>query len=179
MTTSALQEVIDRAAVTSGQRWALAAGAVAAALTASVLAAVAAGGTSPVLPIIVVAMSIAAVIRADSHVALAAAGLVFTQWTFGVDDLTTPLAMPAALALFMFHAVVALLAVTPPTVTVDAAVLARWGRRSLIVAAATCWTWLTAAMLAGQNTAGSVALTAMALLALAALLVAARTHGDT
>ncbi len=179
MTTNQLQDVLDRVAVTSAQRWALAVGAVTAALTASVITEIVAGGTTPLIPIVVTMTAIAAVVRPDSHIALATAALVLAQWTFGVDDRTTAAAVPVALALYAVHAIVALLAVTPPTVTVDIAVFARWGRRSLAVAAATCWTWLTVVALAERDAPGNVALTATALVTLAALLVAARSGAKT
>lgn len=171
--TSGLQDVIDRAAVTSGQRWILSLLAVAGAVVASVVTVVAAGG-GPVMPVIVAVVAIAAVLRPDSHVALATIVLVLVHWVIGVDDVTTPLSFAVAAALGAFHVLVALLAVTPPTVTVDAGVLSRWARRSVLAIAPAGWTWLTVVVLAEREAPGNVALTALALATLAAAVVGMR-----
>ena len=174
--SSGLQDVIDRAAVTSGQRWILSMLAVATAAVGSVVTVVAAGGV-PVMPVVVTVVAIAAVLRPDSHVALIAIVLVLAHWVIGVDDATTPLSVAVAAALGAFHALVALLAVTPPTVTVDAGVLGRWARRSLLAVVPAGWTWLTVVVLAEREAPGSVALTTLALvtLAIAAVVVRLRT----
>lgn len=179
MSDDALQDVLDRAAAVSGQRWALSGIAVAAATTASVVSSAAGATTSPMVALLVAVVAVAATVRPDSHIALTASALVLAQWGFGVDDETTALAIPAALALALFHCVVALLAVTPPTITLDGAVLTRWGRRFVVVAAGACWTWLTVVVLAARESPGNTVVTAIALVTLAALLVTARSRADT
>lgn len=176
MNSDVLQGVLDRLSVTSAQRFALVTSAVATMVAASWLTSLAAGSANVGVPLIASAFALASIARVDSHVGLVAVAFVVGQWAFTVDDITTGLAIAVASCLFVFHAAVSLMAATPISATVSTRVVRRWALRSAVVAAATGWTWLTVVAVAERQTSASVALSACALVALAALLVVARAR---
>jgi hypothetical protein len=176
MNSDVLQGVLDRLSVTSAQRFALVTSAVAALIVASWATTVAAGSPNVGMPLLAAVFALAAIARVDSHVGLVAVGLVVGQWAFTVDDTTTASAIAVGACLYVFHAAVSLMSATPISATVSGDVLRRWALRSVVVAVAVCWTWLTVVALAERQTSASVALSAFALVSLAALLLVARVR---
>ena len=174
MNSAQLQQWFDRLALVSAQRWVFAAIAVSSVVAASMTTAVVGRGQTPIVLALIIGLAIAAATRPDSHTALLAEAIVVWQWFAGVDDTTTPGALAVATCLFVFHAVIALMAVTPSSAVVDRLLVRRWVRRGVGVGAATLAMWLIVAVMAQRARPGSVTLTSIALLALGALVVATR-----
>lgn len=173
MNDVALQARLDRLRATSAQRWLFAAVAIAAAVLAAAAAELAADGHSTRI-ILVVALG-AAVTAAipDSHAGLLVIAVVVLRWAFGVDDVATPWSFVAAIGLAVFHTVVALMAVTPPSAVVDRCLLRRWLRRTGALTVVTAAVWASTTALHHQQLAGSAPLTFAALAALTAAVAVA------
>ena len=138
MNTDWLQERIDVARATSLQRWRLGSLAV----TSAAVAGVAAGfGIGLFLVVIVVLPAVVSTINAGTQTAVAVIVIVVVGWLGSTGDATSPAAVVVAVALFEFHAILALLAVTPHGATLASAVIRRWAQRSAIVGGATVALW--------------------------------------
>ncbi len=169
-----LQDAVDRLALVSSQRLLLTAVAVLAGAAASLATSAASGGINGAMAVVVTVLAMIAVARPDTHAGSVTVAVVILQWLTTVDDTTSALSIAVAVALFVFHTVTSMLAVTPISATIDATVIRRWAVRSVAVVAATCWAWLTVVAFAERDAPGNVALTGAALTTLAALLAAAR-----
>jgi hypothetical protein len=169
-----LQQWLDRLVLVSAQRWMFVAIAVSSVVAASTTTAVVGGGQAPIVLALLVGLAITAVIRPDSHTALFVEAIVVWQWLAVVDDATSPGAAVLALCLFVFHAVIALMAVTPSPAVVDHRIVRRWVLRGVGVGAATLAMWLVVVVMAQRDGPGSVTSATVALLALGALVVAVR-----
>jgi hypothetical protein len=176
MNVGELQLLIERLATVSLQRWAFVVSSLVAVVGASTCTASASGQQSGVVLALIVGFGVLAVIRPDSHTALAVETIVVWQWLATVDDLTTPWAIPMALSLLVFHTLIALMAVTPISAVVDRVVVARWLWRCGAVATATVAMWLVVVLVDGRNADGNAALTAAAFATAAALVVALRAN---
>jgi hypothetical protein len=174
MNVDDLQDAVDRLAQVSAQRFVLTSVAVVAVTAASLVTSGASDGLNGGMAVIVTVLALIAVVRPDSHAGSVTVAVVVLQWLATVDDTTSPLAIAVALLLLVFHTSTSLLAVTPISVTIDGAVLRRWSARTAVVAAATCWAWLTVVAFAERDAPGNVALTGAALVTLAALSLVAR-----
>jgi hypothetical protein len=174
MSAGQLQQWIDQLALVSAQRWAFAALAVAS--VAGALAATAVVGVDQVgfVPVLVVGLAVAAVVRPDSHTALFVETLVVWQWLAGTDDVTNPGIVVVAAGLFVFHTVIALMAVTPSSAVVARMLVVRWLRRCGYVLTATGAMWLVVAVMVDRRSPGNAWLSSLALLTLAAFAVAIR-----
>ncbi len=174
MTVGQLQQWIDRLWLVSGQRWlfiALSLGCVAGASTVTALAS---GTQTGVVVALMVALAIVAVVRPDSHAALGVEVAMVWQWLATTDDATSPWTIPFAVLLLVFHTLIALMAVTPINVRVPVSLLGRWARRCCFVASATVGVWAIVVVMDQRRAPGSVALTALAFVTLAALILVAR-----
>ena len=170
-----LSHMIERLLLVSRQRWVLVAVSLASAVAASWLAAAEEGNQTGVVVVIVVAMAIAATILPDSHAALFVVAVILWQWLASADDVLTPLAVPLALCLFVFHATIALMAVTPISAHVDRPTLARWMMRSTYVAVATVAMWVIIVVMNERRAPGSATLTALGFVTLTILILALRS----
>lgn len=168
MNDVALQALVDGALATSRQRWLLMLATVIAAAIGAAAAEVA--GTSPRAWVVVVvaAVAVGAATVPDSHIGLAVIAVVGVRWLVVVDDVTTPWSVVVAVSLLVFHTLLALLAVTPPSATIERRLLLRWMRRTAWVTVATVAVWAAAAGVHRQQLAGSVALTVVAFVAVTA-----------
>ena len=175
--SSQLQQGIDRLGLVSWQRWTLIATAVLAAVAASTICAVEAGHQTGVVVVLVAMLALAAACIPDSHTALAVEGLVVWQWLASTDDPTLAWVIPLALCLFLFHTVIALMAVTPISAVVDRSILVRWSARSGYVVAATIGMWVLAFVMDERPAPGNAFVTFVGLVALILLVVAARVYG--
>ena len=124
MNWSQLQRPILCVPRVSLQRWVLTALALTAAVGATTFTSLAADHRSGVVLVLVIALALASVVNPDTHVATGTVVLVLWQWFVTTDDTTTPWTVPVAACLFVFHALVALMAVTPIGATVP--VSPRW-----------------------------------------------------
>jgi hypothetical protein len=167
-----LQRGIDRARAAGRQRWVLGAVALVAAIAASAAANVVAHRGSPFLLGLVVVLALAAVAEPDSHTGTWVVVIVVGQWVIVVDDITTPLAVVAAVCLLVFHGVVALMAAMPPGATVDRVVARRWSARAAAVVAGTGAMWALVATADHWQLPGGAALTAAAFVVLTTVVVA-------
>lgn len=174
MNSTRLQERIDRLRSTSVQRWGLVALAVVAAVSSSAVTAAVSGGSATWVVYLIAVLALAAVSEPDSLVGFAVLGVVFAQWLISNDDPTTAWAVVVALALFVFHTVLALMAVTPPAGTVHPSVLIRWLARSGFVATATLAVWAVVVVLDRSDIAGNAWLTTAAFAVVIALAAAIR-----
>jgi len=159
----------------SPQRWSMSFAALVAAAGAAVVTGAAAGGQSLFAITLVIGLAGLTVARPDTHLGLGVLVTVVWYWLAAVEDPTSPWVMAVAVALFVFHAVVALLATTGPAATIDPVSLRRWLLRSTAVVAATVTTWLVVVVFDRQSSPGSVWLTALALVAALALTAALRS----
>jgi len=158
------------------QRWGLIAVTVAAAVVAVTLTGVVAGHSNTVLLIVVFLTALAASARPDLHTALLVETIVVWHWFVVTDDPVTPLAVPMALCVFVFHVGIALMAVAPTRAIIDRTIIRRWSVRSGYVVVATVAAWLLVVVLDGRRAPGSVALTFVAFVTLTGLVLAARLH---
>jgi hypothetical protein len=171
-----LQQMIDRLWLVSWQRWTLMAVAVLAAATASTICAIEAGHQTGIVVVLVIALAAGASASPDSHTALAAEAIVVWQWLASTDDVIDATVIPLALSLFVFHSVIALMAVTPISAVIDRSILQRWAARSGFVVLATIGMWILAVVMHERRAPGNAALTFVAFVTLAALIVATRLY---
>jgi len=160
----------------SGQRWALIAVAVITAIAASTCTALAASHPAGVALALVGMLAVASVSWPDSHAATAVEAFVVVQWLTTTDDTTTAWTIPVALCLFVFHVVIALMALTPISTTVARSILLRWSRRCGWVGVATVGMWALVSVMAEQRARGSAVLTAVGFIALAGLILFSRPN---
>ncbi len=172
MSGGRLQHVVDRLLGASRQRWILGTAAMMAGVTAS---GVATDWSAP--PIVWGVLALALVVatsQPDSHAGLVVVVVVVWQWLVTVDDPTTPGAVAVALALLLFHSLLALMAVTPETAVVDRDILRRWLGRGAVVAGGTAGVWVLVAVLDRRNAPGSALLTLAAFVVVTVVVVVLR-----
>jgi hypothetical protein len=176
---------VERLRATSGQRMALSALAVGAAGAAAVISAFVAAdpleGRHPIFlvaPIVVaVVLGVVAVGVPDSQTALVVLLVLALQWWVMTDDPTSPWAVPVALCLVGFHALVALMAGAPPSTVLDPAILWRWAGRTVALAAVTVVVWALAVALQDWAAGIAVVLAGVAALAVAGYLTGPLSTG--
>lgn len=174
MNVGRLQLWMDRLWLVSAQRWMFIAVSLCCVAGASTITALAAGSQTGAVVALMVALAVVAVVRPDSHVAFGVVVTMVWQWLATTDDATTPWAIPFAVALLLFHSVIALMAVTPINARVPASLLIRWLRRGCYVAAAIVGVWAIVVVLDQRRAPGNVALTALGFVTLAALILVTR-----
>ncbi len=175
-----MQQAVDDLRGLGPQRWLLAAAAVAACSGASAAASAASpGGVTPIVALVAV-LAVVAAARPFTHAASVAMVTVVAQWLTVADDVTSTWSIVVALGLFVFHGLVALMAVTPGSGVVDPVVLRRWAGRGTPVAAATVATWALALVLERRTIPGHTALTAagLALVVVATVVLRTRSLGE-
>jgi hypothetical protein len=172
--TGQLQQWLDQLALVSAQRWVFAALAVASVAGSFSSAAVVGGDRVGFVLVLVVALAAAAVVRPDSHTALLVEALVVWQWLAGTDDVTNPVVVVVAAGLFVFHTVIALMAVTPSSAVVDRVLVSRWLYRCGYVLIATGTMWVVVVVMVDRRAPGNAWLSSLALLTLTASAVAIR-----
>jgi hypothetical protein len=121
-----------------------------------------------------VPLAIAAAARPDTHISLGVVAVVVWAWLRANPDAATARTVVVAVALLAFHAAIAVLATTPSAVAPTAAVLRRWGLRTLWVMAGTIVVWLLVAALQDQRRPPSPTALSAAVLAVAAAALWAR-----
>ena len=134
------------------------------------------GSQTGVIVVLVVGLAIGAAASPDSHTALAVEVLVVWHWLASIDDPMTPWVIPMTWCLLVFHAVVALMAVTPITADVDRAILVRWAGRTALVALGVGAMWSLVVAMHERDAAGSAALTVLGLVTFTVLVVATRSR---
>jgi hypothetical protein len=174
MNAGRLQLWIDRLWLVSGQRWLFIALSLCCVAGASTITALAAGTQTGVVVALMVALAIVAVARPDSHAALGVEVAMVWQWLATTGDATTPWVIPFAVALLLFHSVIALMAVTPINACVPVSLLIRWAWRGGCVIAATIGVWAIVVVMEQRRAPGNVALTALGFVTLAALILVTR-----
>lgn len=118
-------------------------------------AAAASGRTVPLVDAVVVALAVATALLPDSHLGLAVLAAVAGVWFVTVDDVATPWAVGAAVALVVFHTAASAAATVPPAARWTRAMHRRWGRRVAATVVATAAAWGAVALLHGATVAGS------------------------
>ena len=176
MNTERLQEFVDLARAASPQRWRLGFLAVASATSAAVAAGFGAG---PFLVLMVVVPAIVATVSAGSHTAIAVIVIIIVEWIGSGGAVTSPAALIIALGLFVFHAVLSLLAVTPHSAALPPTVLRRWVQRSAVVSGATIALWAFVVVLEQREPPPDGVLLVLALAVLVAATTAARSRSLT
>ena len=175
MIEETLQLWLDQALATCRQRWLLGIVAVAS-ITAATLVITVGAATVPGTVLIVGAitgLAIVAVAGAGSHLGSIVIALVGLAWVGFVDDVTTPLAVVVAACLYVFHALLALMAATRHTTPLGRKTLLPWLTRSVGVLGATVVVWGCVVALEGRSVSGDTNLTAItiALIALAVVVL--------
>ncbi len=179
MNVGRLQLWIDRLWLVSPQRWLFIALALACVAGASTVTALASGTQTGVVVALMLALAVVAVARPDSHAALGVEVAMVWQWLATTDSATTPWVIPFAVLLLVFHTVIALMAVTPINARVPASLVGRWAWRGCFVVAATVGVWAIVVVIDQRRAPGSVALTALGFVTLAALILVARALSVT
>jgi hypothetical protein len=174
MNVGRLQLWVDRLWLVSGQRWLFIGLSMCCVAGASTTTALAAGTQTGVVVALMVAFAVVAVVRPDSHAALGVEVAMVWQWLATTDSSTTPWVIPFAMLLLVFHTLIALMAVTPINAHVPASLVGRWAWRGCFVAAATVGVWVVVVVLDQRRAPGSVALTALGFVTLAALILVTR-----
>jgi len=168
MNATTLQRRLDDVLATSAQHWLLRAMTIIAPVAALLAAGVAGGRWLPFWTIVVVGLAAASAMRPDAHTALLVTIIVGSLWPVTVDDLDTPWLAGAAVCLFAFHALTALLASLPTGGSFPATILVREGGRVGVVAVATVAMWGLVVALDRRDAAGNALLTGLGLLVVAA-----------
>ena len=178
MIADALQRRLDRMRAVSRQRWILVTVAFVTAVAASETANLAAPDGSILLVVLVAGFALTAVVEPDAHHATWAVALVVVQWALEVDDVTTAAAVVAAVLLFVFHSLVALMALAPANVTLQPAVIRRWAERSAAVVGGTLAMWGLVVAFDRWRVPGGAALTlgGFAVLAIGAVALVVRSY---
>jgi hypothetical protein len=174
MTVGRLQLWIDRLWLVSTQRWMFIALSLCCVAGASTVTALASGTQTGVAVALMLALAGVAVVRPDSHAALGVEVAMVWQWLATTDDATSRWTVPFAVLLLAFHTLIALMAVTPITASVPVSLLGRWVWRCGFVAATAVGVWAIVVIMDQRRAAGSVALTALGFVTLAALIVVTR-----
>lgn len=167
MNPTSLQRWVDDLLATSVQQWLLRVATILTPLAALLAAGVAGGRWLPFWTIVVAGLATASAIRPDAHTPLLVTVIVGPLWPLTVDDLDTPWLAVAAVCLFAFHALTALLASLPTGGSFPATVLVRAGGRAGLVAAATVAMWGLVVALDRRDAAGNGLLTGLGLLVVA------------
>ena len=176
MNWSRLQRPIVLVPRVSRQRWALMAIGVVAASAASTSTALAAGHQVGLVFTLIVGFALASVLLPDSHAATATETIVVLQWWAVTDRNTSAWSMLVALSLFIFHAAVALMSLTPITSTIDRSIFLRWARRSAVIVVVTVAMWSLVLLLNERRATGSAVLTALGFVTLTGLILVTRAH---
>lgn len=172
MSDGQLQRWLDSLTQVSSQRWGLIAAAVIVAVGAPGATALATGEPNQTMLVVVAVLAIASVAQPDSYTALLLGVVVVWYWLVAVDDVTTPWVILFASCLFVFHALVALMAAAPEGARIDPRVLVRWARRCGSVVVATAAMWLIVALADSRQAASAEALSAVAFVVLTGLVIA-------
>lgn len=173
-----LQLWLDQAAATCGQRWWLGGAAVASILAATLTITI--GATEPRLLALVVGvttlLAVVAVAGSGSHTGSIVIVLVALAWIALIDDPTTPRSIAIASCLYLFHALLALMAATRHTAPIHPQILWRWATRSVAVLAATAGVWVCVVWFEGRQHDDNAVLTLLALIVIALGVLALRRH---
>lgn len=177
MNTAKLQVKLDQALATSRQRWMLMIIAVLSITLASAAIARATPFTDTwvVYCVVVIAMVVAA--DPSEQLGLVLMSIVLFQSITAGQAVTSPWALALAVALHVFHSVVALMSVTPHSATVHQTIVIRWIGRSAVVLLITVGVWLLVVAFERRELPGNVTLSMLAFAVLVAAVVgfAART----
>lgn len=179
MSASPAQQYLDRVSIVAPQRWLLGGVAVLSAASAAVTTGIVAGNQNGIMLSLVVATAVVAAVRPDTHTALVAVVIVVWQWLAVSTDPVTPSVLVVTPLLYVFHVVIALMAVTPITAEVDRVVLGRWVRRSCWVAVAITAVWGLASIMQQRDAPGNAMLTFAGFATLGILMLIARSRGHS
>ncbi len=174
MTTGRLQAQLDQMLATTKQRWFLGGLAVLSVVLASASMALGSDHTDGWVVVLVGVLAVVAAVLPDDHLALVVMAVVVMHWLSLDPDVASPWSMAIAGCLYLFHTVIALMAVTPHSAVVDPAILRRWLARSVVVVASTGAVWALVAAFERRDAPGDVALTVVSLAVLTAAIVALR-----
>ncbi len=159
----------------SPQRWSMSFAAMLAAVGAPIATGAVGGSPSLFAVVLIGAIAGLSVVRPAAHTALGVFVVAIWHWLAVVDERASPWVMLVAGSLWCFHALVALMATTPPTATIDPVTMRRWAVRSAAVLVTIPATWLVVVAFDRRSGAGSVGLTALALVVAATLAVGLRS----
>lgn len=175
-----LQDVITTLRGTTAQRWALGGLAVTAIVVA--LATTVAGTDQPFgwFALFVISLAVISAIQPGWNTSATVIALVVIEWLATTDEVTDGRAVVVASCLFVFHASLALIAVTPHTTSAPGTVVRVWALRSAFVVAATWAVWLLVQIGEQRDAAGDplLTLTALAAVGAAAFVLRRRAVGD-
>ncbi len=179
MTLSRLDDALSAARDISPQRWVLGGLAVVAVVVA--LAATVIGTDQPFgwFVLFIICLAAVSAVQPGWNTGATVIALVVIEWMATVDDVTDGRAVIVASGLFVFHTVLALLAVTPHRAAVDTQVLRAWLLRSAFVVAATGAVWVLVRVLDRRDAVGDARLTMAALVVVGTAAIALRrSAGD-
>ena len=131
------------------------------------------GPTWPAL--VIVFLALIALLLPDSEAAMATMMAYGVWWFYAVLDVTTPWAVPAAVALLVFHAVIAHAAAGPAGMSTDRTTARAWWRAGVLVSAPTVLVFAVVA-LARDAATTPPAIVGITLLLVMVLLVLAVRH---
>ena len=176
MTTRRLQQQLDQALAATAQRWLLGGVAALAATLASATMTMRSTHGDGWVVVVVAVLAVVAAIQPDEHTALIVVAIVVMHWLAVGGGVDSAWSMAIAGALFVFHTVIALMAVTPHTAVVHSAILRRWLVRSAVMIPATVGVWILVGVFERREAPGNAALSALAFAILAVAVVALRVR---
>ncbi len=179
MNPSALQRWVDELLASSAQQWVIRLLSIAAALGAMAAAGVASDGGWPFGLVLVGALAAASAVRPDTHAGLLVVAVVSWHWMATVDGVVSAWLPVAAVSLLVFHTATALAASVPNGGVVPTIVVARWAWRAAMVAVGVVALWALVVVFDGRDAAGNGALTAVALVIVAATAAFVRSRSLT
>jgi hypothetical protein len=141
--------VLDDLSRLSRQQWALRLTAVPGTGAFLLLAARAGGELNTVLVLAALLLSAVAVVLPDSGAPLALLGVLLGVWLLRVPQTLGAETVLAGLDLVLVHVAATLASYGAPSMVLPRVVLARWGRRVLLLAVCTLPTWVGARLVAG------------------------------
>ena len=176
MNTRRLQRLLDQLLATTTQRLLLVALAVGTVVVASASLAKSTSLADTWVVFVVAVLALVGAVEPDEHLATIVMAIVVFHWLVLDQDTASPWSLAIGASLFIFHTLVALMAVTPHTSVIGRTVLVRWLTRSIVPAVAMIGTWLLVVAFERRDSPGNVALSTAALAVLAAAVVTFRVR---
>ena len=124
--------------------------------------------------LVIVFLTLFALVFPDSEAAMATMMAYCTWWLYAVRDVTTPWAMSAAVALLVFHAVIAHAASGPAGISTDRTTVRAWWQAGVLVSAPTVLVFGVATLARGAATTPPAIVGLTLLLVMFVLLLAGR-----
>lgn len=174
MNLGGFQDVLTTLQTTSVQRWALGGLSVAAVVAAVTTTIVGTDQTFGWFALFVISLAAVSATQPGWNTGATVIALVVIEWMAADEDVADPRTVVVGSCLFVFHGLLALMAVTPHTAAVPRVVVRTWAIRSLFVVGATIGVWVLVRIADERERVGDSRLTLAALVFVAGAAVTLR-----